>query len=185
MARKFGFSRKSLDSLAKRLGIGKKLPHQGKNTWLGCINEDEQSWATMEAYNKHDVWLLNEVWGRLAAYADVKPNMQHWTGNNTCVNPRCGSSNIQRRGVSRTHAQVYQRYMCTDCGKYARALLADERKPPMSNWAPVDWLLDAISLMKKWKTQGYLIMSDDELLDTLSDYPADFQERIYRIMGDK
>ena len=126
MARKHGFTSKSLDSLAKRLGIGKKLPHQGKNTWLGCINEDAESWRIMEEYNKHDVWLLNEVWGVLAPYNDVKPNMQQWTGTNTCINPRCGSGNIQQRGVYRTHANVYKRYQCNDCGKYGKALLADD-----------------------------------------------------------
>lgn len=126
MARKHGFTSKSLDNLAKRLGIGKKLPHQGKNTWLGCIAEDEAAWKTMEEYNKHDVWLLNELWERLAPYSDVKPNMQHWSGSHTCVNPRCGSDNLIRRGVRRTHAQEYQQYQCKDCRKYSRALLADD-----------------------------------------------------------
>lgn len=126
MARKHGFTSKSLDNLARRLGIGRKLPHQGKHTWLGCIAEDEDSWKVMEEYNKHDVWLMNEVWGRLAPYSDVVPNMQHWTGNGTCVNPRCGSNDLIRRGVRRTHAAEYQQYQCKTCGKYARALLADD-----------------------------------------------------------
>lgn len=112
MARKHGFSSKSLDNLARRLNVGKKLPHQGKNTWLGCINEDPAAWLTMEEYNKHDVWLLNEVWGKLAPYTNVVPNMQHWTGNGTCVNPRCGSDRIQWRGYARTHANVYKQYQC-------------------------------------------------------------------------
>ena len=126
MARKHGFTSKSLDNLAKRLGIGKKLPHQGKNTWIGCIANDEESWQIMEEYNRHDVWLLDQVWKKLAPYSDVKPNMQQWTGVYTCVNPRCGSGNLQRRGVYRTHAQTYQRYQCNDCKKYGRALLADD-----------------------------------------------------------
>jgi len=126
MARKHGFSSKSLDNLAKRLGIGKKLAHQGKNTWLGCIAEDAESWKIMEEYNKHDVWLLNELWAKLAPYSDVAPNMQQWTGNHTCVNPRCGSDSLIKRGVRRTHANVYQAYQCTVCGKYGRALLADD-----------------------------------------------------------
>jgi hypothetical protein len=126
MARKHGFTSKSLDNLAKRLGIGKKLAHQGKHTWLGCIGEDAESWRIMEEYNKHDVWLLNEVWGRLAPYSDVTPNMQHWTGSHTCTNPRCGSGNLVKRGLRRTHAQEYQTYQCKDCLKYSRALLADD-----------------------------------------------------------
>ena len=126
MARKHGFTSKSLDNLAKRLGIGKKLPHQGKNTWIGCIAEDEESWKIMEEYNKHDVWLLNAVWDRLAPYSDVKPNMQHWTESGSCVNPRCGSTNLMKRGFYRTHAAEYQQYQCKDCGKYARALIADD-----------------------------------------------------------
>jgi len=126
MARKFGFSSKSLDNLARRLSIGRKVAHKGKNTWLGCINEDAESWEIMREYNEHDVWLLNEVWGRLAAYADVTPNMQHWSGPWSCINPRCGSRNVIRRGVQRTHASEYQRYQCKDCGKYGRALLADD-----------------------------------------------------------
>lgn len=126
MARKHGFSSKSLDNLCKRLGIGKKLAHQGKDTWLGCINEDDESWRVMEEYNRHDVQLLGEVWARLAPYSDVQPNMQHWTGAGTCVNPRCGGSRLVKRGFYRTHAAEYQRYQCLDCLKYQRALLVDD-----------------------------------------------------------
>lgn len=54
-----------------------------------------------------------------------------------------------------------------------------------TGWAPVDWFLDLYSLIQNWKNQGYLIMSDDELLDTLAEYPPEFQERIYRIIGNK
>lgn len=126
MARKHGFTSKSLDNLAKRLGIGQKVAHQGKNTWLGCIAEDEESWRIMEEYNKHDVTLLNELWGKLAPYSDVKPNMQRWTGTGTCVNPRCGEGTMVKDGPYRTKANVYQRYRCKSCGKCARALLADD-----------------------------------------------------------
>lgn len=58
----FRFNSNKLDDLARRLGIGRKLPHTGFNMWKGCMANDPASWQLLEKYNKHDVFLLEEVW---------------------------------------------------------------------------------------------------------------------------
>lgn len=58
----FRFNSNKLDDLAKCLKIGSKLAHPGFSMWLGCMDNDPSSWALMEKYNKHDIFLLEEVW---------------------------------------------------------------------------------------------------------------------------
>ncbi len=60
----FKFNSNKLDDLAKRLGIGRKLPHTGFQMWKGCMANETDSWALMEKYNKHDIFLLEGVWDR-------------------------------------------------------------------------------------------------------------------------
>lgn len=60
----FRFNSNKLDDLARRLGIGRKLPHTGFDMWKGCMANDIDSWKLMEKYNKHDIFLLEEVWKR-------------------------------------------------------------------------------------------------------------------------
>lgn len=64
----FRFNSNKLDDLAKRLGIGRKLPHTGFNMWKGCMANDPASWAMLEKYNIHDIFLLEEVWKKFAPW---------------------------------------------------------------------------------------------------------------------
>lgn len=127
VARKhFNLTSNKLDEVAKFLGVGTKLPHQGKHTWLGCIAEDEDAWAVMEEYNKQDVKLLSDVFDKLAPYAQQVPNMQQWAGAYRCTSVTCGSDRMVRRGYRRTHAAVYQQWCCKDCGHWSYELLRNE-----------------------------------------------------------
>lgn len=60
----FRFNSNKLDDLARRLGIGRKIPHTGFAMWKGVMDNDPASWTLMEKYNKHDIFLLEEVWKR-------------------------------------------------------------------------------------------------------------------------
>lgn len=109
------FSSNKLDSLAQYFKIGRKLPHQGKHTWLGCMEGDARSWETMRRYNAHDVApLLTGVWEKLKPWAniDLRPF------NNTQGCPVCLSHKIQRRGISVARRHTYQRYNCAACGHW-------------------------------------------------------------------
>lgn len=74
----FRFNSNKLDDLAHRLGIGRKLPHTGFNMWKGCMNNDADSWTLMEKYNKHDIFLLEEVWKRFEPW-HVRPRLKRIT----------------------------------------------------------------------------------------------------------
>jgi len=125
---KFAFTSNKLDELAKFLGVGEKLPHQGMHTWYGCMGNDDASWKVMEAYNRHDVVLLDGVYGRLAPYVRTRLNMQAWSGTYTCVS--CGSARLvsrgfqSRGGTERTH----HNWLCQDCGHWSYELLSNVGK---------------------------------------------------------
>lgn len=112
-----------LDEIARRLDIGRKLDTLGFNTWLGCAREDAASWKLMRKYNIHDVELLEEVYLALRPWVETV-NMSHWTGVLSCK--KCGSEDVQKRGVRRTNASTFQTYQCKSCGGYSRAPAAEK-----------------------------------------------------------
>ena len=130
--RHFRLSSNKLNEIARFLEKGMKTPHAGIGLWLGCMANDEESWAKMREYNMHDVELLADVWADLAPWAghpgvaSAASNMQQWTGLDTCTKLGCGSSDLVKRGHQRTKANVFQTYQCKTCGGYSRALLKDD-----------------------------------------------------------
>lgn len=74
----FRFNSNKLDDLAHRLGIGRKLPHTGFDMWKGCMANDAESWNLMERYNKHDIFLLEEVWKRFEPWHN-RPKLKRIT----------------------------------------------------------------------------------------------------------
>lgn len=122
----YNYSNK-LDELARRLELGRKLDTLGFNTWLGCAAEDPKCWKLMEKYNINDVVLLKKLYNKLLPWID-SVNMAHWAlGTLACR--RCGSHNVQKRGVVRTNASAFQSYWCKDCGGWSRAPKADKPRP--------------------------------------------------------
>ncbi len=122
---KFKHSSNKLDSLARYYKIGEKLPTQGFDTWVGCMNNEPESWTVMERYNRNDVVLVDGLYSRIAPYVRTKLNMQAWTGTFSCV--KCGSRNLEKRGyksrggTDRSHRQ----WKCLECGKYSYELLSE------------------------------------------------------------
>jgi hypothetical protein len=116
-----------LDSAAQFLGLGRKLAHEGKNTWLGCMRGDPKAWKIMRKYNAHDVKLLQALYNRVKPWAasSALPNVNLFTGNAYGC-PFCRSSNIKKRGLAYTRTTTHQRYRCDHC----RAWHAGERLKP-------------------------------------------------------
>ena len=116
-----------LDELARRLDLGRKLDTLGFGTWLGCAAENRKAWKLMREYNIHDVVLLEKLYNVLLPWID-SVNMAHWAkGELACR--RCGSRKVQKRGVKRTNASVFQSYWCKDCGGWSRAPKAEKLRP--------------------------------------------------------
>ena len=105
-----------LDDLCQDLGIGKKVPHTGKNLWRECIAGDLKQWAVMKRYNQHDVYLCEQLYHYLKPWIKNHPNLRLWDGRVGC--PVCGSQNVMRRGLEHKLKDYdVRRLSCKDCGK--------------------------------------------------------------------
>lgn len=125
--RRFDFPSHSLEYLTKRL-----LPEQywkkksakfpGYDLWDQCLKGNPEAWAEMEAYNRQDVVALEALYLKMRPWMIGHPNVGNLTkvepGKPTC--PKCGSTDVQRRGTYHTQTQRYQRYKCNGCGGWSR-----------------------------------------------------------------
>ena len=115
----FRFPSNKLDYVAQRLGLGKKVKHEGHELWVKCMAGDPVAWKKMERYNKQDVVLLEKVYDKLLPWIKSHPNHNLYDDvEHAC--PSCGSDKLHRRGNARTIGGVYQRYQCIDCGSWSQ-----------------------------------------------------------------
>jgi hypothetical protein len=89
------------------------------------MDRKKEAWATMEAYNKQDVLLLERVYDRLLPWITNHPNLSAH-GDTFCC-PKCGSVDYQQRGYAIQLGGKYRRYQCKPCGGWFRLNL---REPP-------------------------------------------------------
>jgi RNase H-like protein len=108
--RVFRFDSNKLDDLGRYLGVGRKIPTTGFNLWKKCMLGDLKAWKIMAAYNKQDVLLLEKVYYLLRSWG-THPNVNK--GEFAC--PKCGSTNVQKRGFSYTLLRQKQRLQCLAC----------------------------------------------------------------------
>ncbi len=119
--RHFAETSHSLNDVCRRHGIGKKIPHQGFDLWLGCMAGLDEAWDTMEKYNVQDIALLEGyyLFLRNGGWMDQHPNVAIISGDlDGCK--ACGSHRLQKRGTRKTTAHRYQQYQCQECGTYQR-----------------------------------------------------------------
>jgi predicted RNA-binding Zn-ribbon protein involved in translation (DUF1610 family) len=122
----FKFPSNKLDYVAQTLGVGAKVQHSGFDLWIGCMAGDNKSWAKMKEYQIQDVDLLIDLYEKLKPWIKNHPHAALHEGiEGGCSN--CSSVNIQRRGFARTITATYQRFQCTDCGKWLRGDKAIEK----------------------------------------------------------
>jgi hypothetical protein len=116
----FKMTSNRLDSVAQHLGIGGKAPTGGFDLWLGCMSGDPEAWAMMEAYNRQDVVVLEDVFYKISPWMGRNGkaggfNRGLWAEGET-VCPRCGSYNLTPNGFRVTKTGRFQSYLCGDCG---------------------------------------------------------------------
>lgn len=112
------FNSNRLDDLAKILGIGMKESTGGAQLWRDCMDGNEEAWAKMKKYNKHDVKLLEAVYLELRPWMKTHPNMGVTCEGTVC--PYCASTRIQRRGYGYSQSGSHQRFMCSDCAAWSK-----------------------------------------------------------------
>lgn len=68
----FSFNSNRLDYIAKFLGVGAKLEHEGFQMWVKCMQGDKQALKEMIKYCEMDIIVLEDVYNELKGY--VKHN---------------------------------------------------------------------------------------------------------------
>ena len=119
---RFRFNANRLDYLGKFLGFGGKI-NTPPGLWLDVLKGVKSAINTMVVYNKRDVVLLKQIFGKLQPYI---PNhiSRELFGQVGC--PRCGSAKVQSRGVHRAITKVYQRFQCQSCSGWFRKLRSEK-----------------------------------------------------------
>ncbi len=97
----------------------KKLKHDaypGFELWKAILAGDKKAWASMKEYCIHDVLATEETYQILQGW--IKTQNMTIATDDTKVRCKCGSLSLESRGYAYTTAGKYQRYRCSDCGKW-------------------------------------------------------------------
>lgn len=117
--KRFRLPSNKMDFAARIMGIERKLRHRGPDLWMDCMDGDQHAWVEMEAYNRQDVIVLEQMYNRLLPWITNHPPVGLYMGRpDACRN--CGSKNLHARGYAYTKMTQYQRYRCNDCGTWTR-----------------------------------------------------------------
>jgi len=121
MRRRFKATSNKLDHVARELGVGAKIPHEGFELWVKCLSGDDRAWVRMRRYCKQDAALLEPLHDRLMPWLSNAPNARLYVDDATMVCPTCGSRDLRREGHRYTALGRYQRYQCRSCGGWSTA----------------------------------------------------------------
>lgn len=114
---KFAHTSNRLDALGDILGVGRKIK-TSYTLWLDCLKGKVSAFKEMETYNIQDVYLLEDVYHKLAPFDDKHPN-RNITEDTTDNCPVCAGHKLYKRGFRTTRTNKFQRYQCQDCGNWS------------------------------------------------------------------
>lgn len=130
--RYFKMASNSLNDLCDSLELGSKSKDTHAHIWHACVNGDMVAWGKMKRYCNQDVMLLSNLYDKLRPFIASHPNMGSLNGEED-VCPRCGGSDLQRRGFAHTATCIYQRYQCNECGAWSRSRKSEATHPTLVN----------------------------------------------------
>ena len=122
--RHFGFTSNKLAWTSKYLTDSPKEEHRsfpGFELWKECLEDNPKAWKEMKKYNIRDVIATEKKYIRLRPWIKLHPNMGGYTEGEVPVCPKCGSENLQKRGVAISNTSRYHRFQCMNCGGWSRA----------------------------------------------------------------
>jgi len=113
----FSFNSNRLDYIAKFLGVGAKLEHEGFNMWVKCMKGDKEALKNMIEYCEMDIIVLEDVFLTMQNY--IKHNTHTGViGNNlkhSC--PNCGSEhNTLLKNKVTAMGTIKRNMECDRCG---------------------------------------------------------------------
>jgi hypothetical protein len=118
----FNFPSNKLGYVLKALNMAGKVPHEGFDLWIKCINGVRAARAKMKEYNIGDTVELEALYERLKPWIICHPNVALLNDMDpeTMYCMSCASDQLQRRGYAYTAVSKFQRYQCQDCRKWQR-----------------------------------------------------------------
>jgi len=116
----FYFTSNKLDDLGKYLKVGCKLETGGFELWRQCMRGNKRAWQKMVRYCKNDILLLEKVYLKLRPYMTSHPNLVVYEDSEEEKCPKCGSTELKKRGLAYTNVGKYQKYRCVSCGGWCR-----------------------------------------------------------------
>jgi hypothetical protein len=117
----FRLPHNKLQYVAKHLGVGEKIKHEGFELWLKVMVGDPEAWEVMQAYNKQDVILLEAVFNKLLPWLKGSQVTNQSLALDDHVCSRCGSEELEESGEHLTATVAYTRFQCRACGSWSRA----------------------------------------------------------------
>lgn len=130
--RYFRMASNSLNDLCAKLELGSKPKDTHGKLWRDCIDGDMAAWGKMKRYCNQDVALLSKLYDELRPFMTSHPNLGSLNAEED-VCPRCGGSNLMRRGFAHTATCIYQRYQCNECDAWSRSRKSEPTHPTLVN----------------------------------------------------
>ena len=113
--KKFGYNMNRLAYIAKLMGLGEKMKHEGFNLWKETLEGSRSAQRTMRKYCIQDVKITDKLYSKIKPFIRNHPHLG-FTKPNACG--ACGSTHVQSRGVRRTKSFIIQRLQCQSCGSW-------------------------------------------------------------------
>ena len=113
----FVFNSNRLDYIAKFLGVGAKLQHEGFKMWVKCMQGDKQALKDMIEYCEMDIIVLEDVFTVLQNYTQHNTHAGTHNGKLKASCPNCGSEDV---GLLKNEftalGTIKRRLECSPCG---------------------------------------------------------------------
>lgn len=130
--RYFRMTSNTLNDLCEKLEIGSKPEETHGKLWRRCVDGDKEAWMKMRMYCNTDVGLLLQLYKKLRPFITNHPNVGNYNDiADAC--PKCGSTDMQKRGTAKTATCTYQRYQCNQCEGWSRSRKSDGTHPTRVN----------------------------------------------------
>lgn len=113
----FNFNSNRLDYIAKFLGVGAKLVHEGFPMWVKCMQGDKQALIDMVKYCDMDIIVLEDVFFVMQNYMKHNAHAGVLSGGMKHECPSCGGEDQTLLKNNFTAAGTIKRLMeCQTCG---------------------------------------------------------------------
>ena len=113
----FKFPNNKLDSIARFLSVGQKLPHSGFSMWKECMDGNKEALDEMCNYCDIDVVVLEDVYVVLRDYIKNNTHVGVHNGGHKSDCPSCGDENPVLIKNDVTPAGTIKKQMeCSNCG---------------------------------------------------------------------